>query len=94
MTPTITTEEMRKKMGNDEFDYILLCNKVCGAAHFNMQVKVIVEDEASYQAWLATQKTFGGAEAPAAEPAADSSSKPDSTGMAAAPAGATAMLKN
>lgn len=94
MTPTITTADMRKKMGNDEFDYILLCNKVCGAAHFNMQIKVIVEDEASYQAWLATQKTFGGAEAPAAEPAADSSSKPDSTGMAAAPAGATAMLKN
>ncbi|MFY7971785.1 MAG: cytochrome c oxidase subunit II [Flavobacteriales bacterium] len=96
MTPTITTAEMRKKMDNDEFDYLLLCNKVCGAAHFNMQIKVIVEDEASYQAWLASQKTFAGAEAPATEPAAeDSSSKPDSTQKAtAAPAGATAMLKN
>ena len=58
MTPTITTEEMRKKTGNDKFDYILLCNKVCGAAHFNMQIKVIVESETDYNAWLAKQKTF------------------------------------
>lgn len=64
MTPTITTREMRQKLGKDDFDYILLCNKICGAAHFNMQIKVIIEDEAEYAAWLAQQKTFGG-EAPA-----------------------------
>ncbi|MFN8776325.1 MAG: cytochrome c oxidase subunit II [Flavobacteriales bacterium] len=69
MTPTITTREMREKLGKDDFDYILLCNKVCGSAHFNMQIKVIIEDEADYNAWLAQQKTFGGAAAPAAEPA-------------------------
>jgi cytochrome c oxidase subunit 2 len=69
MTPTITTREMREKLGKDDFDYILLCNKICGAAHFNMQIKVIIEDEADYNAWLAQQKTFGG-EAPATEPAA------------------------
>jgi cytochrome c oxidase subunit 2 len=69
MTPTITTREMREKLGKDNFDYILLCNKICGAAHFNMQIKVIIEDEADYNAWLAQQKTFGG-EAPATEPAA------------------------
>jgi cytochrome c oxidase subunit 2 len=58
MTPTISTKEMRAKLNNDKFDYILLCNKVCGAAHFNMQVKVIVEDEADYLAWLEKQKNF------------------------------------
>jgi cytochrome c oxidase subunit 2 len=58
MTPTITTKEMRKKMNNDKFDYILLCNKVCGAAHFNMKIKVVVEDEADYLAWMETQKEF------------------------------------
>jgi cytochrome c oxidase subunit II len=68
MTPTITTREMRQKLGKDDFDYILLCNKICGAAHFNMQIKVIVEDEKEYNAWLAQQKTFGGA-APAPEAA-------------------------
>lgn len=58
MTPTVTTSEMRKITGNDSFDYVLLCNKVCGAAHFNMQMKVVVESEADYNAWVAKQKMF------------------------------------
>ena len=58
MTPTVTTAEMRKITGNDSFNYILLCNKVCGAAHFNMQMKVVVESEADYNAWVAKQKMF------------------------------------
>jgi cytochrome c oxidase subunit 2 len=49
---------MRKITGNDSFNYILLCNKVCGAAHFNMQMKVVVESEADYNAWVAKQKMF------------------------------------
>jgi cytochrome c oxidase subunit II len=93
MKPTITTAEMRQKMDNPKFDYLLLCNKVCGAAHFNMQIKVIVEDEASYLAWLETQKTFGGSseeETPASSPATtDSLTKPMD-----APKTATAMLKH
>lgn len=58
MIPTITTEEMRKTEG-DKFDYILLCNKICGASHNNMFVKVIVESEEEYQEWMEAQKTFG-----------------------------------
>lgn len=38
-----------------EFDYILLCNKICGASHFNMQMTVIVDTEADYNAWLGEQ---------------------------------------
>ncbi len=41
-----------------EFDYVLLCNKICGASHYNMQMTVIVETEAEYNAWLAKQKSF------------------------------------
>ncbi|MCC6599573.1 MAG: hypothetical protein IT223_02750 [Crocinitomicaceae bacterium] len=58
MTPTITTKEMREKLGDDSFDYLMLCNKVCGVAHFNMQIKIVVDDEANYNAWLKKQKTF------------------------------------
>jgi cytochrome c oxidase subunit 2 len=58
MTPTITTKEMREKLGDDSFDYILLCNKVCGAVHFNMKMKVVVESEEDYAKWLLAQKTF------------------------------------
>lgn len=57
-TPTITTEEMRQKTGNSEFNYLLLCNKICGAAHYNMQMNIIVESEAEYERWLGEQKTF------------------------------------
>ncbi len=58
MTPTITTAEMQSKLEDDKFDYILLCNKVCGASHNNMFVKVIIESEKEYQDWLESQKTF------------------------------------
>jgi len=56
--PTITTEEMRVETGNEEFEYILLCNKICGAAHYNMQLKVVVESEEDYNKWIAEQTTF------------------------------------
>merc|ERR1712146_403332 len=41
-----------------EFDYVLLCNKICGKSHYNMQMKIIVETEEEYNAWMAEQKTF------------------------------------
>lgn len=41
-----------------EFDYLLLCNKICGKSHYNMQMKIIVETEEEYNAWLKEQKTF------------------------------------
>ncbi len=56
--PTITTEEMRIETSNEAFDYVLLCNKICGAAHYNMQLKVIVESEEDYNKWIAEQTTF------------------------------------
>jgi len=58
MTPTITTDSMRTILNDPDFDYILLCNKVCGAAHFNMQMKVVVESEQAYNAWLESQDEF------------------------------------
>jgi cytochrome c oxidase subunit 2 len=41
-----------------EFDYILLCNKICGKSHYNMQMKIIVESEEDYNAWMESQQTF------------------------------------
>jgi cytochrome c oxidase subunit 2 len=58
MTPTITTDSMRTLLDDEDFDYVLLCNKVCGAAHFNMQMKVVVESEEQYNAWLEAQEEF------------------------------------
>lgn len=58
--PTITTEEMRKETGNEEFNYYLYCNKICGSSHYNMKMIIVVEDEESYAEWLGDQLTFKG----------------------------------
>jgi cytochrome c oxidase subunit 2 len=34
------------------FDFLLLCNKICGASHYNMQMKIIVDTPEDYKAWL------------------------------------------
>lgn len=41
-----------------EFDYYLLCNKICGVAHYNMQMKIVVETQEEFDAWMAEQKEF------------------------------------
>ena len=50
--------EARAKKAQEpvEFDYILLCNKICGASHYNMQMTIVVESEKDYKAWIAKQK--------------------------------------
>ncbi len=41
-----------------EFDFLLLCNKICGASHYNMQMKIIVETEKEFEQWMSSQQTF------------------------------------
>lgn len=55
MTPTVTTKEMREKLGDEDFVYELACAELCGQAHWNMRMEVIVETEEEYKAWLAEQ---------------------------------------
>ena len=57
-TPIKTTSEMRKELKNEEFDYVLLCNKICGSAHYNMQIKVIIETKQEYLEWMSQQDNF------------------------------------
>jgi cytochrome c oxidase subunit 2 len=57
-TPTITTNEMRAKVENPKFEYLLYCNKICGGGHYNMQKVVRVVTEAEYDAWVLTQKPY------------------------------------
>lgn len=53
--PTITTEEMRKKLGNDKFDYEIMCAQLCGLGHYRMRGFVTVETQEKYDAWIAEQ---------------------------------------
>jgi cytochrome c oxidase subunit 2 len=40
------------------FDYLLLCNKICGASHYNMQMKIVVDSPADFKKWLAEKPTL------------------------------------
>jgi len=57
-TPTITTQQMQEETNNPQFEYVLLCNKICGSSHWNMQLPIVVESEEDYEKWLGEQKTF------------------------------------
>jgi len=41
-----------------QFDYLLLCNKICGASHYNMQMKIVVETQEEFNSWIAEQTTL------------------------------------
>ena len=48
--------ERKRRIGEPEervlFDYVLMCNKICGAGHSNMQLKVIVETQQEFNQWI------------------------------------------
>ena len=52
--------KIRKEKGEDpyEFDYLLLCNKICGASHYNMQMKITVVEEDEFNEWIGKQATL------------------------------------
>jgi len=37
------------------FNYILMCNKICGAQHSNMQMEVVVETKEEFNSWMSEQ---------------------------------------
>ena len=37
------------------FDYLLICNKICGSSHYNMQMKIVVDTPEDYKKWLKEQ---------------------------------------
>ncbi|MDG2433458.1 cytochrome c oxidase subunit II [Flavobacterium sp.] len=54
------------------FDYLLLCNKICGASHYNMQMKIVVDTPEDYKKWLLNQANLiTQVKTAAAEPAAE-----------------------
>ena len=55
-TPDITTKDMREKMNDSKFNYVLLCNKICGSAHYKMKMIVVVLNKSEYKAWMDNKK--------------------------------------
>jgi cytochrome c oxidase subunit 2 len=57
---SIGINKIRRAKGEDPyiFNYLLLCNKICGASHYNMQFKITVVEQDEYDKWLSEQPTL------------------------------------
>lgn len=56
--PTITTSEIQAKLENPNFNYLLYCNNICGSAHYNMQLPIVIVPEEDFTKWLNNKKTI------------------------------------
>ncbi len=54
--PTVTTEEMRKQTGNENFNYEIECSQLCGGGHYSMKGTIIVMEPEAFEQWLKEQK--------------------------------------
>lgn len=53
--PTVTTSDMRTRLGRADFDYEIACSQLCGLGHYRMRGFVNVRTEAEYQAFIAEE---------------------------------------
>ena len=70
--PIFTTEEMRLKTNNPNFNYMMLCNKICGSSHWSMPMVIKVTDEKTALDWWYAKKDYKTSLIPAEEPVAKS----------------------
>lgn len=54
--PTVTTNDMRQKLGKADFDYEITCSQLCGLGHFRMRGFVTVQSAADYKKWFDDQE--------------------------------------
>ena len=57
-TPRYTTNQMRAKLSDDNFNYVMLCAKICGTSHYNMGRIIKVVDSQEYTEWKSKQKPW------------------------------------
>jgi cytochrome c oxidase subunit II len=55
--PNVTTEEMRARTGNPEFQYEIACAQLCGLGHYRMRGFVTVLDTDAFQTWMDEEQT-------------------------------------
>lgn len=56
-TPNKSTQDMREIKEDENFNYVLMCNKICGGAHYKMKMMVVVLEEDAYKAWMKSKAT-------------------------------------
>ena len=53
--PTVTTAQMRQKLGKPEFVYEIACAQLCGLGHATMRGFVTIHEPAEFQKWMDEQ---------------------------------------
>jgi cytochrome c oxidase subunit 2 len=56
--PTKSTADMALETGNPDFQYELVCNKICGRAHFGMKAIIVVDEPEDYEKWKSEQASW------------------------------------
>lgn len=54
--PDVTTEEMRQRTGNPQFEYEISCAQLCGLGHYRMRGYVHIQTPEAFQAWMDEQE--------------------------------------
>jgi cytochrome c oxidase subunit 2 len=54
--PTITTKDMRVKLGKPDFDYEIACSQLCGLGHYRMRGFLTVDSAEDFAQWIAGQE--------------------------------------
>ena len=53
--PTVTTADMRARLGKADFEFEIACSQLCGLGHYRMRGFLNVKTDAEYQAFLAEE---------------------------------------
>ncbi len=53
-----STADMRKELGNPDFNYEIACTEICGRSHFGMKLLLVVDEPADYEKWKKEQQPF------------------------------------
>ena len=55
--PKVTTDEMRQRTGNPDFQYEISCAQLCGLGHYRMRGYLTVETPEDFQKWMDEQES-------------------------------------
>lgn len=53
--PTVTTSEMRRRLGKPDFEYEIACSQLCGLGHYRMRGFLNVMTDSEFRAYLAQE---------------------------------------
>lgn len=54
--PRVTTEEMRRRKGNPEYNYEISCAQLCGLGHYRMRGYLTIDTAEGFQQWMDEQE--------------------------------------